>query len=123
MQISNIGSDNKTDIKDVTYSKTYSDKDINGSGGPTVISLGSLGSITLVFDYPNGLFNATDVRLTTDGVETKYGANLTFESTWNGTTAKNGSIQLGEEDDESNGLMLNLSLVYYPTDDEVRIRT
>jgi len=127
MQISNIGTDNKTDIKDVTYSKTYNDKDVTGSGVVSSISLGSLGTINLTFDFTKGLFNATDVNLETNGViETKNGANLSIVTTWNNTLAgvgnqSNGTIFFGEEIDETNNLVWNLSLYYYPTDDEIRI--
>jgi hypothetical protein len=39
--------DEKVDIKDITYSKTYTDKDFTLAAGVDIISLGSLGSIEL----------------------------------------------------------------------------
>lgn len=131
MKISNIGNDNKSDIKDLTYLKTYEDKTVNASGGVSNVTLGSLGTIALNLSGPDGYVEIIDSNLVASEVatnqqtsfETKYGANITLMSTYNEATGEgNGTIRISEENDESNDLEWNLSMYYYNTDTEIRIR-
>ncbi|MCX6706896.1 MAG: hypothetical protein NT001_02025, partial [Candidatus Woesearchaeota archaeon] len=131
MQIGSITSDNKTTIKDITYAKNYEDKVLNLSSGggmnPTSIDLGSLGTIGIGIDVAAGVFNASKVNLATGKtIETKYGANISFDSTYGGGVAfnskpDNGTIHIGEETDESNAYRWTINMTYYATDDELRI--
>lgn len=129
--ITNSATENTTDIKDLTYGKTYDDKKFT-SGVTTNIELGSVGTIQLNING-SGIFQAVDVVLGDDTqIETKGGANLSvYGDAWghaDPTTANNGRygienttfIWLQEEQDELNDVVWNLSIQYYLTDDELR---
>jgi hypothetical protein len=138
MQIGSIGSDNKTNIKDLTYGKTYEDKLLELTGSTATISLGSLGNIKLNIVESSGYIFINDSNLAPgDKIETKYGANLTLVGTTGFTTAstgivsgvpsaKNGTILISEEakyNADEPGTQWNLSMYYYVTDDELRLST
>jgi hypothetical protein len=73
----------------------------------------------LTIDVDNGMIDATAVNLQTNGIiETKYGANLTFFSTWGGSN-ENGSILMQEETEEQNDLIWNMTFGYDDSDEEI----
>ncbi len=84
IEISNIDVDtvtaanSKIDLKDLTYGRSWSDKQFTEGAATNTIDLGSLGSITLVLDDGVGI-NATDVTAysaTAGESESNYGANV-----------------------------------------------
>ncbi|HLC46998.1 MAG TPA: S-layer protein [Candidatus Nanoarchaeia archaeon] len=127
--IKSSSTENKTDIKDITYGKTYDDKTFV-SGTNAAIELGSLGTVTLMISG-NGSFTPVDVNLAPGNeIETKYGANISIQGdAWvpsTGTSTRDNAnntafILLSEEPSETNQIQWNLSVYYYLTDDEVRI--
>jgi len=93
LEITNVDEDNtKIDLKDLTYGRTFEDKNYS-----LPISLGSLGQIELT-DLTGGVLNATDLDANNDNeAETEYGAILELDPTGNLTgplVAANTTVEL-----------------------------
>ncbi|MBN1502944.1 hypothetical protein JW930_05350 [Candidatus Woesearchaeota archaeon] len=117
LEISDIDTtNNKTDIKDLTYGTTYDDKAFTRDQEVTsTIALGSLGSLAVKMDEDNVTF------LTTYGngvPETKYGATLSFNDS---------RVLIYEEDvvetTEVGEDNITLQLKFDTSDDELQLYT
>ncbi|MBW2999784.1 hypothetical protein KY339_03855 [Candidatus Woesearchaeota archaeon] len=128
MEVSNIDvNDNQTDIRDVTYGRTYENIDIVPDATCNAVDLGSLGSYTLAFDDELGNVSFTPCDVNQGGAddeETEYLGNLVFLPTAFGTDAPSGpNVSFVENDDEANEMEINVTFEYDETDDEnVEIR-
>ncbi|MBT7930317.1 hypothetical protein HN698_00175, partial [Candidatus Woesearchaeota archaeon] len=136
--------DNKTDIRDITYGKTYNDEDWNTPVGTGTIDLGGIGQITMTvssWTADDGMLIASDIYLadldTTspfeNGGETLYGAAIRFlpyvvyNTTEYGdleSTAAMGdlrvAVELEEESEDQEDAILNIIqfLVEEDSDDD-----
>jgi hypothetical protein len=118
MEVSHISNNNETTLKDITYGKTYNDKAIATDGSVSSITLGSLGTIQLMFDPANGDFAATETDLSDNNVvDTKYGASIVYNA-WN-TTTNSTEILFYEKDTDK---VWHLGLSYDSVNEDVHVQ-
>ncbi|MFC1691163.1 S-layer protein [Nanoarchaeota archaeon] len=95
LQISDIDvDDNQTDIRDLTYGRSWDEKDFNTDGTASDISLGSIGTINILFNVTDGDLTFNDLVLGTMNAETSLGATIDFSG-----ADDNATIMISEETD------------------------